>query len=158
MTITHHIVVGVDGSEGGERALQWAVREAAHRGHATVRAVTAFTVTGPDAATTWYREERELHARDALGAQVARALEENPKVAVTTRVVEGDAVDALLDASRSADVLVLGSHGHSRLFHAVLGSVAEECVRRAKCPVLVVPAVHPQRSPLEPTGVPAGLL
>jgi nucleotide-binding universal stress UspA family protein len=158
MTTTYRIVVGDDGSDGAERALRWAVREATRRGRATVLAVTAFGVTGPEAGAAWYREQRELNARDVLGTQVARALDDNPRVALTTRVVEGDAVETLLDAARTADVLVLGSHGHGRLFHAVLGSVAEACVRRARCPVLVVPAAQPQRTRLEPTGVPAGLL
>ena len=42
-------------------------------------------------------------------------------------------------AARSADLLVLGSHGHSRLQHTVLGSVSEECIRKATCPVVVIP-------------------
>lgn len=47
--------------------------------------------------------------------------------------------DVLTGAARAADLLVLGSHGNSRIRHTVLGSVSEECVRRANCPVVVVP-------------------
>jgi nucleotide-binding universal stress UspA family protein len=160
MTTKYRIVVGVDGSESGERALRWAVREAAHRPGATVQAVLAYSVDGPEASTLWYRERCETNAHDLLGAQVAHALNDNPRVHVTTRVVQGDAVEALLAAAQGADVLVLGSHGHSRIFHAVLGSVADACVRGATCPVLVVPAPHAQRAPVAPapTGVPAGIL
>jgi nucleotide-binding universal stress UspA family protein len=50
---------------------------------------------------------------------------------------------ALIEQARGADLLVLGSHGQGRLFHAVLGSVAAECVHGARCPVVVLPA--PQR-------------
>lgn len=160
MTTTYRIVVGVDGSEGGERALRWAVREAAHRTGATVQAVTAFSVDGSEAASLWYREGCETKAQDTLGGQVVRALNDNPRVAVTTHVVQGEAVEVLLDAARAADLLVLGSHGHGRLFQAVLGSVSAACVRQANCPVLVVPAPRPQRvpAPLPPEGIPAGIL
>lgn len=160
MTTNYRIVVGVDGSESGERALRWAVREAAHRSGATVQAVTAYSVDGPEAASVWYREGCDTKARDILGAQIVRALNDNPRVAVTSHVVQGDPVEVLLDATRGADLLVLGSHGHGRLFHAVLGSVSAACVRHANCPVLVVPAPRPQRapSPQPPEGIPAGIL
>ncbi len=54
MNTNYRIVVGVDGSEGGERALRWAVHEAARRG-GTVQAVTAFTFDGVDASSLTYR-------------------------------------------------------------------------------------------------------
>jgi nucleotide-binding universal stress UspA family protein len=160
MTTSYRIVVGVDGSESGERALRWAVHEAFHRPGATIKAVKAYSVDGPDANTQWYRAQSETNAQDVLGAQVVRALNDNPRVAVTTQVVQGNAVEALLDAAQAADVLVLGSHGHGRIFHAMLGSVAEACVRMATCPVLVVPAPRMQRAPapIVPTGVPVGIL
>src|SRR5436189_4398723 len=46
----------------------------------------------------------------------------------------------LFRSNRDADLLVLGSHGHSRLYHAVVGSVAEACIRAATCHVVVEPA------------------
>jgi hypothetical protein len=46
----------------------------------------------------------------------------------------------LAAAARGADLLVLGSHGHSRISHAVLGSVADETIRAAECPVVVIPS------------------
>ena len=42
-------------------------------------------------------------------------------------------------AGGAGDLLVLGSHGHSRVRHTVLGSVSEECIRKAACPVVVIP-------------------
>ena len=160
MATNYRVVVGVDGSEGGERALRWAVREAAHRPGATVRAVTAYSVDGPEAPSMWYREQCQTNAQDVLGAQIVRALGDNPRVPVTTHVVQGAAVEVLLDAARAADLLVLGSHGHGRIFHAVLGSVADACVRGATCPVLIVPAPHVQHAhaPIPPDGVPVGIL
>jgi nucleotide-binding universal stress UspA family protein len=60
-------------------------------------------------------------------------------VAVAGQIVEGRAPDVLADVSRDADLLVLGSHRHGRARHALLGSVSEEVVRKATCPVVVVP-------------------
>lgn len=66
---------------------------------------------------------------------VARGLE------VTARVVQGSAVVDILEEALSigADVIVLGSHRHGMLHHLLLGSVSGGVLRRAKCPVLIVP-------------------
>jgi nucleotide-binding universal stress UspA family protein len=49
------------------------------------------------------------------------------------------AVSALVDASRAADLLVVGSRGRGAVAARVLGSVSQGCVRHARCPVVVVP-------------------
>ncbi|HEX3695342.1 MAG TPA: universal stress protein [Polyangia bacterium] len=49
----------------------------------------------------------------------------------------------------AADLIVIGSHGRSGFSHALLGSVAERVVHRARCPVLVVPAPHSERDQRE---------
>lgn len=53
-------------------------------------------------------------------------------------LVEGDARDVLVKASRGAELLVVGSRGHGRAVGAVLGSVSSYCVHHAACPVVVV--------------------
>ncbi len=62
---------------------------------------------------------------------------------VWTHAVEGtgiaDSIDAEAERLR-ADLIVMGTHGRSGLAHLLMGSVAEEMIRRASCPVLVVPA------------------
>ncbi|MER7459544.1 universal stress protein [Micromonospora sp. NPDC126480] len=135
------IVVGVDGSEGGRRALRWAAGEAAARG-GTVQIVVAWRwdgiETGPTAATNPDAERQRAY--DVLRREMADLLAwQGPGHPVAGEVVEGRPADALTAAARTADLLVLGSHGHSRLRHTVLGSVSEECVRKASCPVVVVP-------------------
>jgi nucleotide-binding universal stress UspA family protein len=49
-------------------------------------------------------------------------------------------------AAEGAHLLVLGSHGHSRTWHTVLGSVTEECVREATCPMVIIPDRYDQSS------------
>jgi nucleotide-binding universal stress UspA family protein len=145
---TYRIVVGVDGSEGGERALNWAVAEAARRG-GTVEAVIAWTWDGIDttlAAATSPGEAR-MRAEKALHRLVEAAHTAHPGVTIASESVEGPPATVLTRAAIDADVLVLGSHGHGRLFHAVVGSVAEQCIRNATCPVVVVPVPHPKRVP-----------
>jgi nucleotide-binding universal stress UspA family protein len=58
---------------------------------------------------------------------------------VAGEVIEGGPADVLATAGRSADLLVLGSHGRSRIRHTVLEPVNEACIRKATCPVVVVP-------------------
>lgn len=146
MADNYLIVVGVDGSDGGRRALQWATREAVDRG-GTVQAVAAWRWDEPDGglADGGEGDPRQL-AADILEREIATI----GKVPVACEVREGRAADVLVAAARDADLLVLGSHGHSRVWHTVLGSVTEECARRATCPVVVIPVPQPARRPPAP--------
>lgn len=147
MSAVYRIVVGVDGSDGGTRALRWAMREAATRGGA-VQAVTAWNWEGPAASvpvSTTPADERRTAER-SLAEAVGWARSAHPEVCLTAHAVEGRPADVLTTAARDADLLVLGSHGHTRLRHVVLGSVSEECVRAATCPVVVIPVPRPETS------------
>ncbi|MBK7877737.1 MAG: universal stress protein [Planctomycetes bacterium] len=61
----------------------------------------------------------------------------------TTRFVESDPTQAVLDAEGRADLIVLGTHGRSRIASALLGSVTWSVLRRARLPVLAIR--HPER-------------
>ena len=141
MTGERLVVVGVDGSEGGRRALAWALAHAGKTG-ATVEVVSVFA--GGDEPLEWPSDAvaSERHRTEAFqNDEVASALAEcavQPPVART--VVEGRPVPALSAAARDADMLVLGSHGHGRLRTALLGSVTEGCIRAGTCSVLVGPS------------------
>ena len=140
------IVVGVDGSEAGRRALRWAADEAVARGGA-VQAVTAWhwepvvfgttvSAIGPD------RVDVETDAVRLIEEEIRDLVAEHGgQLSVSGSTVEGRPADVLTHAARTADLLVLGSHGHSRMHHTVLGSVSEECIRKANCPVVVIPAL-----------------
>lgn len=149
MDHTYLIIVGVDGSEGGRRALRWAAWEAATRGGA-VQAVIAWSWDGMEygpIATTRPQDEAE-RASELLDQEIKDLIAQNgSSLPVAGEVVEGRAADVLSAAAHTADLLVLGSHGHSRVRHTVLGSVSEECVRKAACPVVVIPVPADNQQP-----------
>jgi nucleotide-binding universal stress UspA family protein len=149
------IVVGVDGSEGGRKAVRWAVAEA-HRSGGAVEAVTAWYwqggLDGAMLAVTNPREQAQ-HAERISAREVEAVIAEfGSGIPIAREVVEGIPVRVLIEASRHARTLVLGSHGHGRLHHAVLGSVSDECARQARCPVVIIPAPHTAQvtEPAEP--------
>jgi nucleotide-binding universal stress UspA family protein len=62
--------------------------------------------------------------------------------AVETRTATGSPIVAIVEAveSLSADYVVMGSHGHTALYDLVAGSTTHGVLKRARCPVLIVPA------------------
>jgi nucleotide-binding universal stress UspA family protein len=140
------IVVGVDGSPNAHTALNWAMREAAIRRAAltvlTVHEVMASAWTGqpvilgPDAeAVRQYRTA----AQEAV-AKVAGEIGESQPESVTVEVVNGIAAQELINASRGADLLVVGSRGVGGFASLLLGSVTTKVVQHASCPVVTVPS------------------
>jgi len=145
----HHsmkrIVVGVDGSPGSIAALSWAVGIAAETG-AEVDAVTVWELSygwveggwAPDVGRWADEARRDAEAR--LDKAVAALPGGTGKdVAVTRTVLEGPVVQVLLDAAKSADMLVVGSRGRGGFAGLLLGSVSQQCVHHARVPVVVVP-------------------
>lgn len=143
MTAPRLITVGVDGSPGGRRALEWAVRLAAATG-ATVEVVTAWSwdgqafspgmTAGPELERNYLAERQQLDLDEVLNNL------DGPAPAMSQRLVEGAPTKVLIEAARNTDLLVLGSHGRGHLHQALLGSVSESCVRHGATPVVVVPA------------------
>ena len=145
-------VVGVDGSEGSRTALTWAVAMAAALG-GSVKAVTTWHYpplpAAPGLSPITYDEESFERAAVTAARLVLADVPDGP-VPIEHQIVNGDARRVLIDASRDAAALVVGSHGHGLLVGALLGSVSLGCVEHAKCPVVVVPkdwtAAPPQRA------------
>jgi nucleotide-binding universal stress UspA family protein len=116
----------------------------------SVQAITTWRwdpVDEPESVAVRPLDPREAAER-VLTHAIALARAAAPDVAIAGEVLEGDPAATLIRATAGADMLVLGSHGHSEVFHAVLGSVADACVRGATCPVVVIPvhsgaAFHP---------------
>ena len=138
----YRVVVGVDGTEAGGRALRWAVREAAaHCG--VVTAVAAWNAEDFDRPTDADLDAERLRALRLLRAAVREAHDTEPAVPVHSVAEYGRPGPVLLESARGADLLVLGSHGYARLFPAAHGTTAGECVGVASCPVVVLPELRP---------------
>ncbi len=142
------IVVGVDPSAAGRKALAFALREALVRG-AEVVAVRAwvppsFALTYPIASVvTELEHEVAAEALTLAQEQLKLAVDEVPGAdAVPSRAVavHGPAAQVLVEAARDAVLLVVGSRGHGVLSRAVLGSVSSSVLHHAAVPVAVVPA------------------
>ncbi len=133
------IVVGVDGSDSSKAALRWAIRQAKLTG-STVDAVTAwhYPSTYGWAPVSDGAVDLKGFAEKALAKALAEVSGLEPDVPVRPQVLEGQAADVLLRAARGADLLVIGSRGHSGFASALLGSVSMNCVLHARCPVLVL--------------------
>lgn len=136
MTDAHGlVVVGVDGSPSSREALRWATRYAELTG-AELLAVIAwhlpeiYAYTGRD-----YEED----ARRQLETLLMEVLGPEPVVRVTPRVVEGRAAGVLIEESKHAAVLVIGTRGRGGFEGMLLGSVSRHCVEHAACAVVVVP-------------------
>src|ERR1700733_5623281 len=132
------IVVGIDGSPSSLEALSWAARQA--------------TMTGTvlEVVRTWewpasYGWSGPLPADFDPEADVAAALEsaltevraEQPGLRIDARVVSGHPAPILVEASKGAELLVVGSRGHGQFVGMLLGSVSEYCATNARCPVLI---------------------
>jgi nucleotide-binding universal stress UspA family protein len=137
------IVVGIDGSEGSIAALRWAADEARLR-HARLQVVVSWQYpalsTIPAFGVLPPADEMSEEAKQGLGALLRdEGLADAPSLEVVEAVVQGPAGAALIDAAAEADLLVVGSRGHGGFTGLVLGSVSQQCVTHAPCPVVVVP-------------------
>jgi nucleotide-binding universal stress UspA family protein len=142
------IVVGVDGSEHSIEGLSWALEEARAR-QWDVEAVITWTMPvmadaygGGAMAAIDFGAVADA-ARQTLEAAVTSACPgPDERAAITRTVVEGSAGHVLVEASRHADLLVVGSRGHGGFAGLLLGSVSSQCVHHAHCPVTVVRGDH----------------
>jgi nucleotide-binding universal stress UspA family protein len=136
---TPRIVVGVDGSQPSREALRWALNYA-DLIHGEVDAVICWTFPTSGAwaggvMTEWNPEE---DATKALAATVSEVLGSGSGGRLTQLVRQGYAARVLLDETKDAQLLVVGSRGHGGFAGLLLGSVSANCAEHAQCPVLVV--------------------
>jgi len=137
------IVVGVDGSEGGQVALAWALGEARIR-RATLHVVHAwhqpFEAVAGTLTVLPASEGADSWAKEMVDQMLAKVGGDAGDVPIVREVEYGPAAQALLDASKGAAMVVVGSRGRRRLTGMLLGSVGQVLVARASCPVVVIPA------------------
>jgi nucleotide-binding universal stress UspA family protein len=142
---TFMIVVGFDGSEHSQTALNWAIEEARQR-DGQLRLITAWNK--PPMA--WYPAVLETAAGEIAAEESPQRIAESLQAealktaagggtTATGQVVHNDSpASAILDAAQDADLIVVGSRGHGGFPALHLGSVSTQVISHAPCPVLVV--------------------
>jgi nucleotide-binding universal stress UspA family protein len=137
------IVVGVDGSESGNAALAWAVRQAGLTGSGVDAVITwSIPISAEVAGGLPETYDPVGDAKTELTEAVAAVHAANPKLDLRSIVIDGAPGPSLVDYSAAAELLVVGSRGHGFLAGLLLGSVSEYCVSHAQCPVVVVRHPH----------------
>jgi nucleotide-binding universal stress UspA family protein len=152
------VVVGVDGSDGAKEALRWALAEARLR-EAPLRIVHAWTYAYMGAPTGGYGYLGGFDSSSAIGIEnndlqsaaeelvdhlIGEVVGDVNDVEIERQVIQGSAAEVLVGAVAASDLLVVGSRGHGGFAGLLLGSVSQQCVHHAPCPVVVV---HPPPIP-----------
>lgn len=137
------VAVGDDGSEGAAHAVRFALDEARRRGVAlhVIRAWSVLSTARPADVPPGFAASLAEYEAAALAeekSRVAHLLGDDPGVPVEVHCVHSPGAQALIAASETADVVVVGSRGLGGFRSLVLGSVAEQCIRHASGPVIVV--------------------
>jgi|SRR5699024_2899385 len=139
------IVVGVDGSEGARRALEWAIREA--RTHeAALDVISAWTLPAdwaqgynPELMADLETESQRVGTKTRAEVEEVVGTHDLPEwLTITTQ--EGPPAAILLERAEQADLIVVGSRGRGGFARMLLGSVSSAVVHHAPCPVVVIPA------------------
>ena len=140
------ITVGIDGSAHSSHVLEWALKEGAIR-HAPVTVLTVHSVpmsgwTGNpitlprDAADL----ETEQHAAEEMTVKALSQLGDAQPPSVTVRAIIGFPAQELIEASETADLMVVGSRGGGGFAKLLIGSVSNQVVHHGHCPIVVVPS------------------
>ncbi len=127
------ILVPFDWSESAKHAFQFAVSLARQN---DAQLVVLHVVCLP---AVMYGPPPEVYT-DHLRDELCHIKPSDPKLSVQYLLAEGDPGTAILRTAKEAncDLIVMGSHGRTGLAHLLMGSVAEQVVRKATCPVLIV--------------------
>jgi nucleotide-binding universal stress UspA family protein len=139
------IVVGVDGSEHSQQVLEWAMKEAELK-QAPLTVLAVHQV----AESYWTRspivypadlpeQEKCRQAAEEAVSQAADRLGAAP-ASVTVRAVSGLPAQVLIDASKDADLVVIGRRGGGGFAGLMMGSVSSQVSHHAACPVVVIPS------------------
>jgi nucleotide-binding universal stress UspA family protein len=136
------VIVGVDGSDLSAEAAGYAFEQASNRhlGLTVVHAWDASFYTANVAASVLAEPWHDLKVeQEGITARAVSAWTRKfPDVDVRTHVVQGRPADVLVDASRDAELVVVGSRGLGGFRDLLLGSVSRTVLHRAHCPVAVI--------------------
>ena len=137
------IIVGVDGSAASDAAVRWATHEAMMRKSAltVVNALTPVVtwpqVPVPPGVDAWQEAESRRIVTDAVSIAESSVGDGEP-TQIGYKFFVSAPVPTLVDLSRDAEMVVVGSRGRGALKRGTLGSVSTEVVHNAHCPVGVV--------------------
>ena len=153
------IVVGVDGSKGSREALLWSIDEAALRGasleviHTYDHHLSLQFYAGDESVSTTamdaMRQDIEIASREA--ARSAQALVDRMVEGLSGCEIRSMAIESarpaqtLVEHSRGADLLVVGSRGRGGFKSLMLGSVSQQCAQHAECPVVIIRSKHDEQ-------------
>lgn len=134
------VVVGYDGSDHAQAAMAYAVEQARAR-RSELHVVSAWQVPMPAPYALAYAPLIEQALEEESRAARARILpwqQSDPDVTITHEELHAHPVSALVQAARTADLVVVGSRGRGGFASAVLGSVSHGVLHHVSCPVAVV--------------------
>ncbi|HEU5268341.1 MAG TPA: universal stress protein, partial [Jatrophihabitans sp.] len=143
------IVVGIDGSIGAERALDWATDEAARLAGRLVLVHASAVVDSAaysSATLEMMRSDATVYGNRVLDDARAAATARQPGLPVTAVLRHQRPADVLVELSGPRSIVVLGSRGGNRLTGALLGSVSQRVAAHASGTVVVVGDGRLQRS------------
>lgn len=129
------VVVGIDGSQSSLEALRWAAGYA-RAVDALLRPLVAWSHSSSPEYVT--RPDFEAFAKKYSDQATKILRNEFADVDFEPVIVKGTATSALTDASRDADLLVVGTRGLGAISGTLVGSVSQHCIRHAACPVVIV--------------------
>lgn len=139
-----HIVVGIDDSVGARHALHWAAAEAKLRNvRLDVIHVWAIPAQWAQGYGIEWTIDLEVLGNDAqsVAEELVNGMlapNERPEK-MTVTAIEGNASSVLLEASKAADLLVVGTRGRGGFARLLLGSVSSAIVHHAVSPVVIIP-------------------
>jgi len=131
------VLVGVDGTENSEPAVDAAFAEAHRRGVELVALHSWSDTTGLDISMFgWDTIVRAEHAM--LAERLAPWRERYPELPVTLQVVRDNPAKSLLEQSDSAQLVIVGSRGRGGFAGMLLGSTSAALIGSVECPIMVV--------------------
>jgi nucleotide-binding universal stress UspA family protein len=149
-TLPKRVVVGLDGSQGSRLGLDWAIEDAARR-HRPLHLLCAWQFETAETVTP-LRPSIEDECRSILDAAAAHARAGSRGLDVQTSMVHAHPAAALIEASRNADTVVVGSRGLGAVKELLIGSISMQVAVYALSPVVVVREVITQ------DGTPGGVV
>ena len=147
------IIVGVDGSRTSDAAVDWAAHDASTRNvaltvvHVSPAVSVNWSLTpAPAQLATWQVAEAKQILADAVTI-AEKATGTDGRLQIDTQSFVAVTVPTLVDLTKDAAMIVVGSRGSGAFGRALMGSVSSGLVRHAHCPVAVVHDEDPLKTP-----------